>query len=130
MTYIPAQSGDVSGTAEWQSPDGKLLIGHCRTCDQVHYYPRRICPFCNSFDVDRQVASGKGTIYSYSLTHRGPNGPYYIAYVTLDEGVTMLTNIVESDSDMVAIGVPVELLFGEVEGSPVAFFRVRRERRA
>ncbi len=94
---------------------GQLLIGRCNACEQVHYYPRSLCPNCFSGDVDWVPASGKGTIYSYSVMRRAPV-PYAIAYVTLAEGVTVLTNLVGCDFETLAIGQPVTLTFGDTEG--------------
>ena len=37
--------------------------------------------------------------------------PYAVAYVTLDEGVTVLTNLVDCDFDRLAIGAPVRAVF-------------------
>ena len=58
----------------------------------------RICPFCFSDKTEWQQASGNGTIYTYSVMRRAPI-PYAIAYVTLAEGPTMMTNIVDCDLD-------------------------------
>jgi uncharacterized protein len=41
---------------------------------------------------------------------------YCIAFVTLDEGVTMMTNIVGCDLDAVRIGQPVRVVFRKTEG--------------
>lgn len=114
---------DTSGRVEWRSETGGLQLGHCRSCDAVHYYPRRVCPFCFSLDVDRQASSGRGRIYSYSLTDRGPNGPYVLAYVTLDEGVSLLTNIIDADPADLAIGQSVEVAFRTVDDVLAPFFR-------
>ena len=49
--------------------------------------------------------------------------PNAIAYVTLDEGVTLLTNIVDCDLDAVRIGDRVRLVFKSAEdGQPVPMF--------
>ena len=95
--------------------DGQLLIKTCNACGEAHYYPREICPHCGSTDTEWREASGKGTIYSYSVMRRAEI-PYVIAYVTLDEGVTMMTNIVDADFDAIAIGKAVEVTFRETEG--------------
>jgi uncharacterized OB-fold protein len=53
--------------------------------------------------------------------------PYAIAYVTLAEGITILTNIVDCDLDALAIGDPVELVFRHAEGGQaVPMFRPAR----
>ena len=100
----------------WQAAnEGKLLLKRCRACSRTHFYPRAVCPGCLSSDTEWHEASGKGTIYSYSIMRRAPV-PYAIAYVTLEEGVTMMSNIVECDLDSVAIGQEVEVVFGKTEG--------------
>ena len=95
--------------------EGKLLIGKCADCGAVHHYPRRVCPSCMATNVDWVPVSGKGTIYSFSVMRRAPV-PFVMAYVTLEEGVTVMTNIVECDLDSVAVGQSVALTFAETEG--------------
>ncbi|RYY61649.1 MAG: DNA-binding protein, partial [Comamonadaceae bacterium] len=84
----------------WQAAnDGQLLYKRCDDCQEPHHYPRALCPFCGSDRTAWQQSAGQGTIYSVSVTRRGTPVPYAMAYVTLDEGVTLLTNIVEGDLD-------------------------------
>ena len=65
----------------------------------------------------------RATIYTYSVTRRGGPMPYCIAYVTLDEGVTMMTNIVDCDLDTIKIGQKVKVVFKKTEsGSMVPMF--------
>jgi uncharacterized OB-fold protein len=103
--------------------NGKLLYGFCKECNEPHYFPRRLCPFCFSDRVDWKQASGRATIYTFSIMRRSPTGPYAIAYVTLEEGPSLLTNIVDSKLDMIRIGAAVKLVFKPSEGgAPVPFF--------
>jgi len=100
----------------WQgTKDGKLMLKKCNACGETHFYPRAICPHCFSDDTDWYEASGKGTIYTYSVMRRAEI-PFVIAYVTLDEGVTMMTNIVECDFDSVEVGQAVEVIYRATEG--------------
>ncbi|HZO04069.1 MAG TPA: Zn-ribbon domain-containing OB-fold protein [Burkholderiales bacterium] len=102
--------------------EGKLLIGRCQACNEVHYYPRAVCPFCASDRTEWVAAKGRGRIYSYSVMRRVPK-PFAIAYVTLDEGVTMLTNLVDCDFERVSIGDPVRVVFKPAEnGDPMPMF--------
>ena len=96
---------------------GKLLIKKCTACGEPHFYPRPHCPFCFSDKVEWQEASGRGTIYTYSVMRRAPI-PYAIAYVTLAEGPTMMTNIVDCDLNALKIGQAVKLKFVPSEGGP------------
>ncbi|WP_298214502.1 Zn-ribbon domain-containing OB-fold protein [Acidocella sp.] len=89
---------------------GKLLVKHCRACGESHWYPRPLCPFCMSADTDWRESAGTGTIYTFSVNRRVGPVPYVIAYVTLDEGVTMLTNIVDCDFDKIRIGDRVRMV--------------------
>ncbi|HEY8251484.1 MAG TPA: Zn-ribbon domain-containing OB-fold protein [Burkholderiales bacterium] len=94
--------------------EGKLLLGKCSACQELHYYPRAVCPFCSG-KTELVAAKGTGKIYSYSVMRRVAE-PYAIAYVTLDEGVTMLTNMVDCELDRLRIGDPVRLVFKAAEG--------------
>jgi uncharacterized OB-fold protein len=101
---------------------GKLLIKKCTACGEPHFYPRGHCPFCFSDKTEWVEASGNGTIYTYSVMRRAPI-PYAIAYVTLAEGPTMMTNIVDCDLDSIKIGQAVRLVFKPSEGgAPVPMF--------
>jgi len=94
---------------------GKLLVRRCLDCGKVHWYPRSRCPFCFSGNTEWQPGSGRGTIYTFSIMRRVPV-PYAVAYVTLEEGPTMLTNIVDCELDRIRIGQAVELRFIPCEG--------------
>ena len=102
--------------------EGKLLIMKCKDTDKPYFYPRARSPFTGSDNVEWVEAKGTGEIYTFSVMKRSKI-PYCIAYVRLDEGVTMMTNIVDTDLDKVAIGQKVKVVFKETEnGQPVAMF--------
>lgn len=88
----------------------RLLYGHCRDCGTPHFYPRGLCPHCHSDAVEWRDAAGTGEIYTYSVMRRTPE-PYAIGYVTLDEGVTLMTNFVDCDLDALACGQRVRVVF-------------------
>jgi uncharacterized OB-fold protein len=96
--------------------EGKLLLKKCNQCGQHHHYPRAICPFCWSDKVEWTQAKGTGEIYTYTVTRRGGPVPYCIAYVQLDEGPRMMTNIVDTDLDTIKIGQKVKVVFKKTEG--------------
>jgi uncharacterized protein len=103
------------------SAAGKFMVRRCTACKKVHWYPRALCPFCFS-DCAWEEASGKGKIYSLSVMKRG-EAPYAIAYVTLAEGPSMMTNIVDCDLDALKIGQEVKVKFVPTEdGPPMPFF--------
>ncbi len=108
----------------WKAAEqGKLLYGFCLACNEPHYYPRSLCPFCFSSRVEWREASGNATVYAYSIMYRSPTGPYTIAYVTLAEGPRVLTNLVDCDFKKIAIDAPAKLVWKPSDGgAPVPFF--------
>ena len=97
---------------------GVLRLRRCTACKKPHWYPRPVCPFCLG-DTEWEDASGLGTIYSVTVTRRAGPIPYALAYVALDEGVTMLSNIVDCDLDTVHIGQRVTVCFKPADGGGV-----------
>lgn len=97
---------------------GKLLLKYCNDCNQYHHYPRALCPFCFSDKTEWKESKGTGTVYTYSVTRTAGPVPYAIAYVALDEGTTMLTNIVDCDLDTIHCGQKVQVTFKTSEDGP------------
>ena len=97
---------------------GVLRLRRCTACQKPHWYPRPVCPFCLG-DTEWEDVSGLGTVYSVTVTRRAGPIPYALAYVALDEGVTMLSNIVDCDLDTVHIGQRVKVCFKPADGGGV-----------
>jgi len=95
---------------------GKFLIRRCTKCKKAHWYPRSLCPFCFA-DCEWVEGAGKGKIYSFSVMQRA-EVPFAIAYVTLEEGPSMMTNIVDCDLNARKVGQAVKLKFVPSEGWP------------
>ncbi|VTU40734.1 putative nucleic-acid-binding protein containing a Zn-ribbon [Variovorax sp. PBS-H4] len=117
-TDRPLAAPHVDGATEhfWaRAREGELCTRRCTACGKLHWYPRALCPFCMG-ETEWCGVSGNGTIYSVSVTRRAGPIPYAIAYVKLDEGITMLTNIVDCDLDALKIGQRVAVTFKPAEG--------------
>jgi uncharacterized OB-fold protein len=97
--------------------EGKLLIKQCNSCDRFHFYPRPFCPRCWNDDVEWTEASGRGTLYTWSVVHVNDlppfpeRVPYVAAIVELEEGPRIMTNVVDCEFDALRIGMPVEVTF-------------------
>ena len=96
---------------------GKLVIPRCKDTGKYIWYPRGISPYTLG-PVEWVEVSGKGKIYSLSVMERA-QVPYAMAYVTLDEGTTMMTNIVDCDFKSLKIGQEVKVKFVPTEGGPL-----------
>jgi uncharacterized OB-fold protein len=119
---------DYTGPLPIPSPETKpfwdaarrheLSLPFCRPCGAFFYYPRAACPRCLSPDLEWRAVSGRGTLHTFTVVHRGQRGfplgsPYVIAVVELAEGPRMMTNLVgiEPDPTTIRIGMPVEVTF-------------------
>lgn len=96
--------------------EGRLVLPKCQSCGSINWYPRVFCPECGKFGVDWIDAAGTGTIYTFAITRRGMGaygkaGAYVLAYVELDEGPRIMTNIVDCDVDSINIGDKVRVVF-------------------
>ena len=113
---IPAPRVLPESQAYWTAADeGRLLVKKCKACGEFHHYPRDICPHCLSVDTEWQQAAGTGTVYSFSTMGKG-EAAYTLAFVTIDEGVTLMTNLVDCDPATVSIGQGVRVVFKPSEG--------------
>jgi uncharacterized OB-fold protein len=99
---------------------GRFLIKRCTACGEAHWYPRTICPFCHSDKTVWEESPGEGVVYSFSILRKAPSGPYALAYVTLDEGPNVLTNILDVAPDDLKIGMRVKVKLQATDGGPPA----------
>lgn len=95
--------------------DGRLVIQRCKACGRASHPPRPMCPDCHSLDREWVPASGNGVVYSYAFLHH-PQHPAFsypvpAALVELEEGVRLVTNLVDVDPNEVRIGLEVEVTF-------------------
>jgi len=110
--------------AYWQAAnEGRLLLRRCKASGKAYYYPREHSPFVGGTDTEWVQASGLGRVYSFSVQVRAKPA-YCIAYVELDEGPIMLSNLCQTDFDSVHIGQRVQVVFVASEnGQKVPMFR-------
>lgn len=107
---------------------GELRLCHCKACDELFVFTHAWCPRCWSLELDYKVASGRGTIETFSVIHQAPyeswqeKVPYVLALVMLDEGIRMMSNIVDCSPDDVRIGMPVTVGFEDREGVMLPVF--------
>lgn len=105
----------------WEgAKNNQLLLQKCNSCQTLQFYPRGVCSSCLSSNLTWQQASGQGTVYSFTVNHRPPHPgfadmlPFVTAIIELEEGVRMMSNIVQCDPGHVAIGMPVAVVFEQV----------------
>lgn len=118
-TLDPQTFGNPETGHFWrEAAEGRLVVKRCAACREHHWYPRSHCPHCGACETEWVEASGGGTIYSFTVLRRG--GGQVPAYVTLDEGVSLFTNIVDCDPDGLSIGQRVSVRFRPGENGVAA----------
>ena len=100
--------------------ENRLVMPRCRDCGRFHFYPRTLCPYCSSAQLEWADCSGEGVVYSFTVIHRAPSPafaaavPYVVAAVKVAEGPHLMTNITGCPADAVRIGMPVRVAFQKV----------------
>ena len=91
--------------------DGRLLIQRCDGCGVLRHPPRPMCPHCRSLAWTPAESAGRGVVVS-AVQPRHPQFPwfedgYVVALVELDEGVRLVTNLVDGPADPMGLRVAV-----------------------
>ena len=107
--------------AYWDALNAHLLVfQHCTQCGQTRHYPRPVCDRCFSMDYDWMEASGRGTVYSWTVNHHAfhpafkADTPYVTITVDMEEGVRMQGPLIDAIGDDLSIGLAVEVDFQDV----------------
>lgn len=111
----------------WEkAAEEELVLRVCQECGLTYHYPRMLCPDCLSDDVEWTTMTGRGTVYSYTVTDNDDwpeaESPTIVAYVQLTEGPRMITTIENCLPEAVEIGMEVVVDFISTEeeiGIPV-----------
>ena len=95
--------------------DRRLVLQWSTTCGRPVQYPREVCPYCASSAMEWRPATGFGTLYAFTVEHKmaspllGREGPYAVALVELDEGVRLLSNIVDCAMEDLEVGMALQV---------------------
>jgi len=108
--------GDPADLPFWQAcTEGRFLLHQCATCGR-HYWPASRCIEHGNEAMQWVEASGRGTLYTYTVMHRAytretrDQVPFVVAVVRLDEGPFYHSNIVECRYDAVSVDMPLEVV--------------------
>jgi uncharacterized OB-fold protein len=130
VTDVPFPKPDDVTQPFWDGiAAGRLRLQRCRDCGRHVFYPRAVCPHCTTGELEWVDATGRGSVYSFTVVHRAPPGfaddaPYAVALVDLEEGVRLMTRLVDAAPDEVEVGLAVEVT---IQGEPaLPYFRPSR----
>lgn len=117
-TPIPTPVPNPDNQGFWDAcARRELRLQRCTACGTWRHHPRPMCPRCHSFDYEWARASGRGVVHTFTVVHRPTlpafedRLPYNVIVVRLEEGVFMVSNLVDADIDVLRIDLPVEVVF-------------------
>jgi uncharacterized OB-fold protein len=110
---------------------GRLCFQRCRACQTWRHLPRHACNACGSTDWDWSPSSGRGRVFSWTVTHPAPvpgiPTPDVVAVVETEEGVRLAAGLRDVAIDAVALDMQVEVELVPVnEAAAVPFFHPLR----
>jgi uncharacterized OB-fold protein len=118
---LPSLGDEVTAPYWRAAAEHRLVLPRCQDCGTAFFYPRRFCPSCWSARIGWFDAAGTGTVWSFTWVHVAfyddtwkDDVPYCVAVVELDEGVRLVSSIVDADPDRLAIGDAVRVCFDDV----------------
>ena len=121
---IPAPTVHPDNQAFWEGVQREeLVFQRCKGCGVWSHPPRPMCPKCRSVEKDWVPSAGKGKIHSWvtyqKAPHPGFKAPYAVVLVELEEGVRMVSNLVDVKPEEIVMGLPVEVVFDRVTAEVV-----------
>ncbi|MCK0508149.1 Zn-ribbon domain-containing OB-fold protein [Aromatoleum anaerobium] len=126
---LPSHEGLHGAFYAW-CRDRELRFQRCSGCGRFRHVPREICAHCSSIEWEWVRSSGRGTIYTWTEVARALHPafadatPYAPVVVEMEEGVRMLSRVIDCAPDELAIGMPVEVEFVPVSDDvTLPFFR-------
>lgn len=118
MNERPVPVVDEHNAGFWEAADrGELDLQACGQCGHIRYPIAAVCPRCWSSEWSWQRMSGRGSVLSFVVYHRAYHPafadlvPYNVALVRLQEGPTLVSNIVDAPSADVVCDMPVRAVF-------------------
>jgi hypothetical protein len=132
MTGRPLPPPNPLTAGFWEAARRHQLVVQRCECGRYRHYPQPLCPHCHSGDWTWAPVSGRGVVYTFTVTHRAfhpawaDRVPYAVATVELDEGIRMVSDLPPQDTGEVRIGMPVEVFFDDTEPVTLPRFRLVR----
>jgi uncharacterized OB-fold protein len=111
---------DISPMSQpyWEgTKSGELRLRRCNACGTLFRFVRALCPSCWSNDLGWIAARGTGVVIARAIVATAPypsmegRAPYVLALIELEEGVTMMANVLDCDPSEVFIGMSVTCFF-------------------
>ena len=116
---LPALEGFAQEFYEW-CKQNQLRFQRCTACGTWRHVPREMCAACGSWEWEWAASSGRGKVFTWTVIARAlhpafqNDTPYAPVVIEMDEGVRLLSQVVDCAPDQLRIGMPVEVVFHAV----------------
>jgi hypothetical protein len=127
---LPAMVGMTKQFYEF-CKQGELRFQRCKDCGQWRHVPREMCASCGSWNWEWAKSSGRGRVFTWTVVARAMHPafmnevPYASVVVEMEEGVRLVTTLVDCPPDEIQMDMPVEVVF-EAVTDEVTLPRFRR----
>lgn len=116
---LPALEGATGEFYAW-CRRRELRFQRCSGCGAWRHVPREMCAGCGSTDWEWARSSGRGRVFTWTVVARAMHPdfaadvPFAPAVIELEEGVRLLSTVVDCPPDALRIDMPVEVIFEDV----------------
>ena len=115
---MPLPAANAETLPWWEAlREHRLVAQRCTACGTLRHPPGPVCPSCSSVDAEWQELSGRGVVYTYTVVHQQfvpAELPYVVVVVELDEGVRIVSNIIDTSPQDVSIGAAVHVVWEDM----------------
>ncbi|MGE3539721.1 MAG: Zn-ribbon domain-containing OB-fold protein [Candidatus Tectimicrobiota bacterium] len=111
---------DINGAFYQFCQQHELRFQRCSDCGTWRHMPRESCAVCGSLAWSWKRSSGRGRVFSWTVIHRAlhpgfdPDVPYAAVVIELEEGVRLVSQVVDLPTEQLQLDLPVSVMFDDV----------------
>lgn len=123
---------------------GQIRFPQCKDCNQFHWYPSTLCPFCHSPNIVWTPAKSQPRLFTWTQVRwdlapayladfypkRGPYIVGLVEYAEIPNG-RLPTNLIDCQPEDLRIGMPLEVVFQQInEKVFIPLFRPKKNKKS
>jgi len=98
----------------------RLEASKCKSCGNVSFPPRLVCPECKSREFETIKLSDEGKILTYTIIRVASDAfskitPFAVAIIEVNNGAKLMAQIADTPLDEVKIDNKVKLVFRKIQ---------------
>ena len=83
---------------------GELAYQFSPAAGKAVFFPRVLCPFTGSDQLEWRVSKGLGTVHATTVVHPAEGAPFNVALIDCDEGFRLMSRVEDIPPERVTIG--------------------------